>query len=101
MLWLIPAALVAPFARTLHPAEVIDDPALMLSFVSILAAVTTVAILNRTSELIDMAASTALGKWVVERIRTSPHELHHRLTAGTGSDLNERSSRSFDLSSND
>lgn len=73
VLWLIPAALFAPFARTLHPAEVIDDPALMLSFVSALAALTTVAILNRTSELIDMAASTALGKSTVERIRTSPH----------------------------
>ncbi|MGA9278729.1 MAG: hypothetical protein WBV89_17380 [Ilumatobacter sp.] len=48
---MIPAALVAPCARTLHPAEVVDDPALMLSFVSVLAAVTTVAILNRTVEL--------------------------------------------------
>ena len=42
-LWLVPAVLVLPFARTLEPAEVIDDPALMISFVSGLAAVSSVA----------------------------------------------------------
>ena len=28
--WLVPAAMFAPFARTIEPAHVIDDPALML-----------------------------------------------------------------------
>ena len=34
---------VLPFARTLAPAAVIDDPALMIAFVCGLAAVTTIA----------------------------------------------------------
>ena len=42
-LWLVPAVLMLPFARTLAPAAVIDDPALMIAFVCGLAAVTTVA----------------------------------------------------------
>ena len=41
-LLLMLAAFIVPFARTLHPALVIDDPALMLSFVAGLAGVTTV-----------------------------------------------------------
>ena len=44
LLWSIPAVAVLPFARTIVPAEVIDDPALMLSFVSGLAAITTLAL---------------------------------------------------------
>ena len=44
LLWSIPAVAVLPFARTIAPAEVIDDPALMLSFVSGLAAITTLAL---------------------------------------------------------
>jgi len=42
MLWLVPAVLVLPFARTIEPAAVIDDPALMIAFVSGLAAVSSV-----------------------------------------------------------
>jgi thiosulfate dehydrogenase [quinone] large subunit len=43
-LWTIPAVAVLPFARTIVPAEVIDDPALMLGFVAGLAALTTLAL---------------------------------------------------------
>lgn len=42
-LWLVPAVLVLPFARTLEPAAVIDDPALMIAFVCGLAAVSTIS----------------------------------------------------------
>ena len=42
-LWSIPADAILPFAPTIAPAEVSDDPALMLSFVSGLAAITTLA----------------------------------------------------------
>lgn len=42
-LWCLPALALLPFARTLDPAGVIDDPALMLSFVCGLAALTTLA----------------------------------------------------------
>lgn len=55
VLWLVPAVIVLPFARTLHPAHVIDDPALMLSFVAVLAAVTTVASSVETSQLTCLA----------------------------------------------
>ncbi|MGA9276670.1 MauE/DoxX family redox-associated membrane protein [Ilumatobacter sp.] len=41
--WLIPAALFAPFARTIEPSRVVDDPALMLSTLCVIAAVTTLA----------------------------------------------------------
>ena len=41
--WGIPAVVMLPFGRTLAPSEVIDDPALMLSFVCGLAALATVA----------------------------------------------------------
>lgn len=43
-LWCVPAVAALPFARTIDPAEVIDDPALMLSFVSGVAAITTLAL---------------------------------------------------------
>ena len=46
VLWSIPALAVLPFASTIAPAEVIDDPALMLSFVSGLAAITTLALVS-------------------------------------------------------
>jgi uncharacterized membrane protein YphA (DoxX/SURF4 family) len=46
LLWSIPAMAALPFARTIAPAEVIDDPALMLSFVSGLAAITTLALVS-------------------------------------------------------
>jgi hypothetical protein len=41
--WLIPAVLVAPFAHTLEPSEVIEDPALMLCTLGVFAALTTIA----------------------------------------------------------
>ena len=41
LLWCVPAVAMLPFARTLVPGEVIDDPALMLSFVCGLAALAT------------------------------------------------------------
>ncbi len=42
-LWLVPALAALPFARTVEPSEAIDDPGLMLAFVCMLAAVSTVA----------------------------------------------------------
>ncbi|MEO1059273.1 MAG: hypothetical protein AAFY28_20400 [Actinomycetota bacterium] len=42
-LWCIVGATMLPFVRTVHPAEVIDDPASMLAFVAVLAAVGTLA----------------------------------------------------------
>lgn len=42
-IWSVPAVAMLPFARTLVPAEVIDDPALMLSFACGLAALATLA----------------------------------------------------------
>ena len=51
VLWLGVAALSLPFVRTLHPAEAIDDPALMLAFVPILVAVTTLAMATSVSSL--------------------------------------------------
>ena len=80
-LWLVPAVLFAPFARTIDPAHVIDDPALMLSFLSVVAAVTTVAIVNRPAELIDMLAATSIGRWLVRRTGISPHTLQQRFVA--------------------
>lgn len=41
--WCIPAVAMLPFARTLAPSKVIDDPASMLSFVCGLAALATLA----------------------------------------------------------
>jgi hypothetical protein len=40
-LWLVLALVHAPYVRTLEPAGVIEDPALMLMFVAVLAAVNT------------------------------------------------------------
>jgi hypothetical protein len=43
VLWFVPAVAMLPFARTLAPAEAVDDPALMLSFVCGLAGLATIA----------------------------------------------------------
>ncbi len=51
MVWLFIGTLSLPFVRTVHPAEAIDDPALMLAFVPILVAVTTVAMATRSGSL--------------------------------------------------
>ena len=80
-MWLIPAVVFAPFARTLDPHHVIDDPALMISFVSLLAAVTTVAIAVHPAELLDTFASSRAGRAITSRTRISPTDLHRRLTS--------------------
>ncbi|MFK8024747.1 MAG: hypothetical protein AB8G26_12375 [Ilumatobacter sp.] len=54
-LWTVPAVLLLPFAMTLHPAHVIDDPALVLSFSAMIAAVTTVAISAEAPQLLAVA----------------------------------------------
>ena len=73
--WLVPAAMFAPFARTIEPAHVIDDPALMLSFVSLLAAVTTLAVTTPSSRVIEMARSTPVGRWIEGRIGRGSFDL--------------------------
>jgi hypothetical protein len=70
--WLIPAALFIPFAGTIDPAHVIDDPALMLSFVSLLAGVTTLAVAAEPHQLGALATSTPIGRWIASRVRTTP-----------------------------
>ena len=62
VLWLVPAALVAPFARTLHPHEVIDDPALMLAFIGVMASVTTIALSFTPARILDLVDGTRLGR---------------------------------------
>ena len=62
VLWLVPAALVAPFARTLHPHEVIDDPALMLAFIGVMASVTTIAMSFTPTRILDLVEGTRLGR---------------------------------------
>ena len=51
VLWVFVGALSLPFVRTLHPAEAIDDPALMLAFVPMLVAVATVAMATESMSL--------------------------------------------------
>ncbi len=67
--WSIPALLAVLFAQTLHPAEVIDDPALMLSFVCALASVTSLVMVKR-----------APGETLVEIFRTPFESLTLGLT---------------------
>lgn len=62
--WLIPATLFAPFAQTLDPHRVIDDPALMLSTLCVITAITTVAMSVPVERLVDIAQRTRLGRWV-------------------------------------
>lgn len=62
VLWLVPAIVVAPFATTLHPATVIDDPALMLSFVALTAAITTVAVTIPLSQLVEKIATHGIAR---------------------------------------
>jgi len=57
-LWSIPALAVLPFARTVHPAHVIDDPALMLSFIAALAAITTVVLADDVDHLVEVTRSS-------------------------------------------
>ena len=69
-LWLVPAVLVLPFARTISPAAAIDDPALMIAFVCGLAAVATVAwsaahlrSVPGWTDLLPAAGRSALTRW--------------------------------------
>jgi hypothetical protein len=55
VLWVLVGLASLPFARTLDPAEVIDDPALMLSFIPVIAAVTTIALATSSTSLVEMA----------------------------------------------
>ena len=63
VLWMIPATLVLPFATTLHPRDVIDDPALMLSFLGVATAATTIARSYGVAQLFHVVASTRVGSW--------------------------------------
>ena len=63
VLWLAVAALSLPFVRTLHPAEAIDDPALMLAFVPVLVAVTTVAMATSSTSLAELVAHHRTDAW--------------------------------------
>lgn len=67
-LWLMVAAFILPFARTLHPALVIDDPALMLAFVAGLAAMTGVAMAaDRGTPAPYESRSSRVGEGTVSR----------------------------------
>ena len=85
-LWLVPAVLVLPFARTLAPAAVIDDPALMIAFVCGLAAMTTVAWsaahLRYAVGWIDLLPRTAWSDAVRRRLGRI-QQLSERRTIGT------------------
>ncbi len=68
--WLTLAALVVPFARTLHPREVIEDPALMLAFLATVAAVTTVAGAIPLQDMVEWVERTGPGRTIVKVLRT-------------------------------
>jgi hypothetical protein len=68
--WASLAAGMAPFARTLHPREVIDDPALMLAFLATVAAVTTVARSLPVEDMVKWVEQTGPGRTVVNVLRT-------------------------------
>ncbi|WP_040493133.1 hypothetical protein [Ilumatobacter nonamiensis] len=93
-LWLVPALAFAPFARTLDPHLVIDDPALMLSFVSLLAAVTTIAVAAEPTELVGLAASSRFGRSFARRTGISPASVHRWLLADSSSSPEARPPRS-------
>ena len=60
--WLIPATFILPFARTLHPRDVIDDPALMLVFLCVIASVSTIATSVPVERMVELAAWHRLGR---------------------------------------
>jgi hypothetical protein len=68
--WLTFAALMAPFARTLHPREVIEDPALMLAFLAAIAAATTVTRAIPLEDMVEWVERTGPGRIVVNVLRT-------------------------------
>ena len=63
--WLIPATFVLPFARTLHPRDAIDDPALMLVFLCVLASLTTIALAVPLGRMVEIASQQPLGRFGV------------------------------------
>ncbi len=73
LLWVILGAASLPFARTLHPAEVIDDPALMLAFVPMLVAVTTLAMATSSGSLDDLA------RWYLPSLQRSSDHVRRRM----------------------
>ncbi len=87
-IWLIPATLVLPFATTLHPRDVIDDPALMLSFLGVAAATTTLARSYGVSQMSHAVASTRVGAWLLGIL--------HRL--GVGFDMSDSEPSSIPIS---
>ncbi len=60
--WMIPATFFLPFARTLHPRDVIDDPALMLVFLCVIASVTTIAISIPSARMVATASQHPCGR---------------------------------------
>ena len=60
--WLIPATFLLPFARTLHPRDAIEDPALMLAFLCVIASATTIAVAMPVSRLTAIASQRPLGR---------------------------------------
>jgi thiosulfate dehydrogenase [quinone] large subunit len=72
--WLVPATLLAPFAGSLHPAAAIDDPALMLAFLCVIAAITTVVTSIPLDRIVEIAERHPIGRFIVagiQRIATS------------------------------
>jgi hypothetical protein len=61
---------MAPFARTLHPREVIEDPALMLAFLATVAAVTTVARSIPVEDMVEWLEQSDPGRTIVNVLRT-------------------------------
>jgi len=73
--WLIPATFLLPFARTLHPRDAIDDPALMLVFLCVLASLTTIALAVPLGRMAELASQHRLGRVaiaVVARVVAQP-----------------------------
>ena len=63
--WLIPATFLLPFARTLHPRDAIDDPALMLVFLCVLASLTTISLAVPLERMVELAAQRRLGRFAI------------------------------------
>lgn len=60
--WLIPATFFLPFVRTLHPRDVIDDPALMSVFLCVVASVTTIAVSVPPARMVAIASQHRCGR---------------------------------------
>lgn len=60
--WLFLATVMAPFIRTIRPREVIDDPASMLTFVAVIAAITTLARSVSSERAVEFCERSSLGR---------------------------------------